>query len=601
MILGTAQSCPLILLKGVFALFKKVLEYTGEYRRTTYKAMIVLFLAVAVNALPYLFLYQLICPALGYGEIDNVGIIWRAAVIAVCVILYSVLYVKGLVFSHISAFNTLKNLRASLQEKLEKMPLGVIQEKGTGTIKKMFVEDIEALELVLAHAMPEGFANIAIPVIMVIGMFVVDWKLALLALLAFPLGMLAMKMMYASGTGKMGEYYASAQKMNNTIVEYINGMEVVKVFNRDGESYERFETDIKSYRDFTLAWYKVCWPWMAVFNSVLPCIALFLLPVGAFFVMQGWSELPDLVLTLCMSFAIGTPLLRALSFVPTLPVVSYKIGHLETLMANEALKQTDAPFSGNNHSISFENVRFAYEETEVLHGISLDVKEGQLIALVGESGSGKSTLAKLLVHFYDVTDGSVKIGGQDIRDMSIEALNNEISYVSQEQFLFNMSLLENIRLGKPDATDDEVMAAAEKAQCGEFLARLEKGIHTMAGDGGKMLSGGERQRISLARAILKNAPIVVLDEATAFMDPENEEKMNRAIAEIIADKTVIVIAHRLYSIMGADKICVMKNGELVSADTHENLLKICAEYQKLWQAAEGSANWNVASSKEAKV
>lgn len=582
-------------------MFKKVLEYTGEYRRTTYKAMIVLFLAVAVNALPYLFLYQLICPALGYGEIDNVGIIWRAAVIAVCVILYSVLYVKGLVFSHISAFNTLKNLRASLQEKLEKMPLGVIQEKGTGTIKKMFVEDIEALELVLAHAMPEGFANIAIPVIMVIGMFVVDWKLALLALLAFPLGMLAMKMMYASGTGKMGEYYASAQKMNNTIVEYINGMEVVKVFNRDGESYERFETDIKSYRDFTLAWYKVCWPWMAVFNSVLPCIALFLLPVGAFFVMQGWSELPDLVLTLCMSFAIGTPLLRALSFVPTLPVVSYKIGHLETLMANEALKQTDAPFSGNNHSISFENVRFAYEETEVLHGISLDVKEGQLIALVGESGSGKSTLAKLLVHFYDVTDGSVKIGGQDIRDMSIEALNNEISYVSQEQFLFNMSLLENIRLGKPDATDDEVMAAAEKAQCGEFLARLEKGIHTMAGDGGKMLSGGERQRISLARAILKNAPIVVLDEATAFMDPENEEKMNRAIAEIIADKTVIVIAHRLYSIMGADKICVMKNGELVSADTHENLLKICAEYQKLWQAAEGSANWNVASSKEAKV
>ncbi|MBQ8825872.1 MAG: ABC transporter ATP-binding protein [Oscillospiraceae bacterium] len=582
-------------------MFKKVLEYTGEYRRTTYKAMVVLFLAVAVNALPYLFLYQLICPVLGYGEIDTVGIIWRVALIAVCVILYSVLYVKGLVFSHISAFNTLKNLRASLQGKLEKMPLGVIQEKGTGTIKKMFVEDIEALELVLAHAMPEGFANIAIPVIMVIGMFVVDWKLALLALLALPLGMLAMKMMYASGTGKMGEYYASAQKMNNTIVEYINGMEVVKVFNRDGESYERFETDIKSYRDFTLAWYKVCWPWMAVYNSVLPCIALFLLPVGAFFVMQGWSELPDLVLTLCMSFAIGTPLLRALSFVPTLPVVSYKIGQLEALMANEPLKQTDAPFSGKDHSISFENVRFAYEETEVLHGVSLDVKEGQLVALVGESGSGKSTLAKLLVHFYDVTGDCIKVGGQDIRKMSIEALNNEISYVSQEQFLFNMSLLENIRLGKPDATDDEVIAAAEKAQCGEFLARLEKGIHTMAGDGGKMLSGGERQRISLARAILKNAPIVVLDEATAFMDPENEEKMNRAIAEIIADKTVIVIAHRLHSIIGADKICVMKNGELVSADTHENLLKSCSEYQKLWQAAEGSASWNVSSSKEAKV
>lgn len=592
---------PLTLLKGALALFKKVLEYTGEYRKTTYKAMVILFLAVAVNALPYLFMYQLICPALGYGEIDAVGIIWRIAVIAVCVILYSVLYVKGLVFSHISAFNTLKNLRASLQSKLEKMPLGVIQEKGTGTIKKMFVEDVEALELVLAHAMPEGFANVAIPVILMVGMFVVDWKLALLALLALPLGMLAMSMMYKAGTGQMGAYYSSAQKMNNTIVEYINGMEVVKVFNRDGESYERYETDIKSYRDFTLAWYKVCWPWMAVYNSVLPCIALFLLPVGAFFVIQGWSELPDLVLTLCMSFAVGTPLLRALSFAPTLPVVSYKIGQLEALMANEPLQQTDAQFSGKDHSISFENVRFSYEETEVLHGVSFDAKEGQLVALVGESGSGKSTLAKLLVHFYDVTDGCIKVGGQDIREMSIEALNNEISYVSQEQFLFNMSLLENIRLGKPDATDEEVIAAAEKAQCGEFLARLEKGIHTMAGDGGKMLSGGERQRISLARAILKNAPIVVLDEATAFMDPENEGKMNRAIAEIIADKTVIVIAHRLHSIAGADRICVMKNGELVSADTHENLLKVCAEYQKLWQAAEGSASWNVSTSKEAKV
>lgn len=582
-------------------MFKKVLQYTGEFRRTTYKAIIVLFAAVAISVLPYIFLYQLIAPVLGYGELDAVGIIWRVAAIALCMILYSVLYVQGLVYSHTSAFNTLKNIRISFQGKLEKMPLGVIQEKGTGTIKKMFVEDIEAMELVLAHAMPEGFANIAIPLIMIISMFIVDWKLALLALLALPLGMLAMKMLYSAGTGKMKEYYASAQKMNNTIVEYINGMEVVKVFNRDGESYQRYENDIKSYRDFTLAWYKVCWPWMAVYNSILPCIALFLLPVGSIFVMQGWSELPDLVLTLCISFAIGAPLLRALSFIPTLPVVSYKIEQLEALLSNEPLQQTDAPFSGSDYSVSFENVRFGYEEAEVIHGVSLDIKEGQLVALVGESGSGKSTLAKLLVHFYDVTDGCVKVGGQDIREMSIEALNNEISYVSQEQFLFNMSLLENIRLGKPDATDDEVAAAAEKAQCTEFLDRLEKGIYTMAGDGGKMLSGGERQRISLARAILKNAPIVVLDEATAFMDPENEEKMNRAISEIIADKTVIVIAHRLHSVMGADKICVMKNGEILSADTHENLLKSSAEYQKLWKAAESSVNWNVSASKEVKV
>ena len=399
--------------------------------------------------------------------------------------------------------------------------------------------------------------------------------------------------MYKQGTSKMGAYYGAAQKMNSTIVEYINGMEVVKVFNRDGDSYKRFETDVKNYRDFTLDWYRVCWPWMALYNSIIPCTAMFTLPLGAWFVLQGWSTLPDLVLVLCMSFGVGAPLLRSLSFLSTMPQVNFKIEALEQLMSAPPLQQTDRPFAGKNHSISFEDVRFGYQEEEVLHGVSLSAREGSLVALVGESGSGKSTLAKLLVHFYDVSGGAVKIGGQDVRDMSIESLNDQISYVSQEQFLFNMSLLENIRLGKLDATDEEVLSAAEKAQCGEFLARLPQGIHTMAGDGGKQLSGGERQRISLARAILKNAPIVVLDEATAFMDPENEEKMNAAIAQVIRGKTVIVIAHRLHSIVNADQICVLHQGNVAAVGTHKELLERSPEYQTLWQAAEGAADWKV--------
>lgn len=313
--------------------------------------------------------------------------------------------------------------------------------------------------------------------------------------------------------------------------------------------------------------------------------------------LKGYSDLPDLVLILCMSFGIGAPLLRSLSFMSTLPQINFKIESLEKALGAPPLQQSEAPFTGRDHSVSFEDVHFSYKEDEVLHGVSLTVPEGSLTALVGESGSGKSTLAKLLVHFYDVTGGSVKIGGQDIRDMSIEALNNEISYVAQEQFLFNMSLLENIRLGRLDATDEEVLAAAEKAQCGEFLSRLENGIYTMAGDGGKQLSGGERQRISLARAILKNAPIVVLDEATAFMDPENEEKMNAAIAEVISGKTVIVIAHRLHSIVNADQICVMKNGNLADCGTHKALLERCLEYQMLWRAAEGSSQWKISAEK----
>ena len=572
-------------------MFKKVLDYAGEYRRLTYQSVAVLLLGVTMSVLPFWFAYQLILPLLGYGALEPAGAICRVAAIAVCGILYALLYVRGLALSHQAAYHTLENIRVSLQKKLEAQPLGTIQEKGVGVLKKMFIDDIESIELLLAHAIPEGISNVAVPVIVYIAMFFADWKLALLTLCSLPLGFVAMGAMYKQGASKMGAYYGAAQKMNSTIVEYINGMEVVKVFNRDGDSYKRFETDVKNYRDFTLDWYRVCWPWMALYNSIIPCTAMFPLPLGAWFVLQGWSTLPDLVLVLCMSFGVGAPLLRSLSFLSTMPQVNFKIEALEQLMSAPPLQQTDRPFAGKNHSISFEDVRFGYQEEEVLHGVSLSAREGSLVALVGESGSGKSTLAKLLVHFYDVSGGAVKIGGQDVRDMSIESLNDQISYVSQEQFLFNMSLLENIRLGKLDATDEEVLSAAEKAQCGEFLARLPHGIHTMAGDGGKQLSGGERQRISLARAILKNAPIVVLDEATAFMDPENEEKMNAAIAQVIRGKTVIVIAHRLHSIVNADQICVLHQGNVAAVGTHKELLERSPEYQTLWQAAEGAADW----------
>ena len=574
-------------------MFKKVLDYAGEYRRLTYQSVAVLLLGVTMSVLPFWFAYQLILPLLGYGALEPAGAICRVAAIAVCGILYALLYVRGLALSHQAAYHTLENIRVSLQKKLEAQPLGTIQEKGVGVLKKMFIDDIESIELLLAHAIPEGISNVAVPVIVYIAMFFADWKLALLTLCSLPLGFVAMGAMYKQGASKMGAYYGAAQKMNSTIVEYINGMEVVKVFNRDGDSYKRFETDVKNYRDFTLDWYRVCWPWMALYNSIIPCTAMFTLPLGAWFVLQGWSTLPDLVLVLCMSFGVGAPLLRSLSFLSTMPQVNFKIEALEQLMSAPPLQQTDRPFAGKNHSISFEDVRFGYQEEEVLHGVSLSAREGSLVALVGESGSGKSTLAKLLVHFYDVSGGAVKIGGQDVRDMSIESLNDQISYVSQEQFLFNMSLLENIRLGKLDATDEEVLSAAEKAQCGEFLARLPQGIHTMAGDGGKQLSGGERQRISLARAILKNAPIVVLDEATAFMDPENEEKMNAAIAQVIRGKTVIVIAHRLHSIVNADQICVLHQGNVAAVGTHKELLERSPEYQTLWQAAEGAADWKV--------
>lgn len=574
-------------------MFKKVSAYIGEYKKYTVWAAVLMSLGIVAHVIPYYFLYQIIAPLTRGEHIDLGYIMIRVAGVAVCEILFSFLYVQGLSFSHVSAYNTLKNLRVSLQGKLEKQPLGNILGLGTGRIKKVFTDDIDQIELLLAHAIPEGIANIFIPALIVVLMFIVSWKLGLLSLVPLVVGMISMSMMMKAGMSKMNAYYESAARMNNTIVEYVNGMEVVKVFNKDGESYRKFGDVVRSYRDFTIAWYKVCWPWMAAYSSVLPCLALLILPVGALLVLSGSIALDKLVLVLCMSFAVGPSLLKAMNFAGKFPQLEYKIAELEKLMDHPPVKEGTAGFTGKNRDISFEDVRFSYEDTEVLHGVSLSLKQGTTTALVGESGSGKSTLAKLLVHYYDLDSGKIRIGGQDITEMSLEALNDQIAYVSQEQFLFNTTLYENILIGKPDATREQVLEAAHRAQCDEFLQRLPQGIETQAGDGGKQLSGGERQRISLARAILKDAPIIVLDEATAFMDPENEEKLNKAIDEIIRNKTVFVIAHRLSTVRNADRICVMKDGACIAADTHEKLLSGCAEYKKFWDASVSASAWKI--------
>jgi len=592
-------------------MFQKVFEYAGPHKKGLYAATAVVLISVLMGVLPFVLAYQVISPLVMGETIDASFIILRVVLVLVCLVLQAILYGWGLNISHRAAYDTLLRLRAALQKRFEKLPLGVIQDKGTGTVKKLFVDDVDSLEVLLAHSMPEGIANLMVPIAVYVAMFFVDWKLALLSLASIPISLIAMKTMYSVGMKKMGPYYMAGQKMNNTIIEYI--MEVVKVFNKDADSYERFRRDVSDYRDYTLDWYKAAWPWMAIYSSLLPCTVILTLPLGAWFVLSGWSALPDLILVLCLSLSIGMPLLKSLGFLPTMPQLNYKISALEQVLDAPELQQTGDAFHGKDDTITYDHVSFAYQtmqpgpdgkpavvEDEVLHDISFTAKAGQKTALVGESGSGKSTLAKLLIHYYDPQKGSISIGGQKLCDMSLEALNSRISYVAQDQYLFNTSLLENIRLGRLNATDEEVMEAAKKAQCMEFLEKLPQGIHSMAGDAGKMLSGGQRQRISLARAILKDAPIVVLDEATAYADPENEEKMEAAIAELVKGKTLVVIAHKLPAIMNADQICVMDHGNLVAAGKHQELIQSCPEYQKLWKAAQDSAEWKVHTAKEGK-
>lgn len=572
--------------------FSKTFSYAKEYKNKIYLAIILIFFSVVSELITFILTYDIII-----NFIDNSITFEHIIIIGFAIIFFlflkSIFYIKGLDFSHEAAYDTLMGMRIQFAEKMTKLPLGVINQKGTGSYKKNFVDDIEQVELILAHMIPEGLPYVIICILVFAMLFVLDWRLGLLTIASTSIGLVAIFWMIKSGVDKMVYYYESSKNMNSNIVEYIAGMEVIKIFNRTTSSYEKYSSSVEDYKKYTLDWYNESWNYMAIYASVLPCTILFTLPVGTLFYFQGTLALSTLIFALLISISLGSPLLKMVVFFPLIPRLSYQITELEETFAGEELQITDKSLKPKNYGIEFENVRFAYDKTEVIKDVSFKVAENSVTALVGESGSGKSTLAKLLVHFWDLKDGKISIGGVNINGISFGDLMDLISYVSQDNFLFNESIMENIRIGKPTASDDEVIAASKLAQCHDFIVKLDQGYDTNVGDDGNKLSGGEKQRITIARAILKDAPIIILDEATTFTDSENEDKIQEAINSLVGKKTLIVIAHRLSSIVESDNIILMDDGKLLMQGTHEDLLENSNKYKLLWEAHVESLNWDI--------
>jgi ATP-binding cassette subfamily B protein len=572
--------------------FLQVLSYAGDNRRLMTKAVICLTFSVLFAAAPF-FIVSLVLGAFLGGAMPSLAYLGgMAAVVFVCLLLRHWLNGRGLSASHELAYLTLAGLRRRVAAKMLKMSMGDIQSYGAGAAKKNFVENIEEMELILAHAIPEGFANLFSFAIVILTMFIVDWRMALSALAVIILGFIPAMAMVSDGLKRMKPWYAANEKMTATIIEYISGMEVIKVFGQQSRSFKRYSDSVENYRQNTALWYKSCFVYMTTYNIVMPAALLIMLPIGALLYLGGTLALPALVLSLLLGMSIGIPALRLINFIPMFPQLSYKSKKIEAMFdipnLPEGEKQAPA-----RHDIIFENVSFAYNKTEVIKNVSLAIPENSVTALIGESGAGKSTLAKLLLRFWDIKEGAVKIGGVDIREMPMDALTQNISYVSQDNFLFNTSIMENLRYGKPEAADEEIFAMAKAAQCHDFIMETEKGYNTIAGIGGDKFSGGQKQRLCIARAMLQNAPVVVLDEAMSFADPENEDKIQEALSKLIAGKTVIIIAHRLSTITEADNIVLLDKGAISDQGKHADLLSRSALYQKLWNAHVESMEWNI--------
>ncbi|MBP3233579.1 MAG: ABC transporter ATP-binding protein [Eubacterium sp.] len=579
------------------------MELSKKRRPLVILSAVLSSLAAVFSFVPYLAIYNVIreilsvYPEINKMDIEKIGYYSIAALLGILGNLLS--YFLAILCSHIAAFGTIYDLKITFAEHLARLPLGVHLNIGSGKLRKIMEDNIDSIEGFIAHQFPDFVASVVSPIVMVIILLTIDWRFGLASLLGIILAFVAEFMGYGSGEMKntMKNYQDALEDMTNASVEFVRGMPVIKIFGREDSSFERLKEAIGKYTDwvlkFSLGWQN-CMP---AFTTIVNNIYLFLIPVGLLLAGKAGDKtefLLNFIFYLLFVPAIAGILNKIMYVSESFMEINNNVARMDEILYMDELEDKGSS-KPEGFDVSFENTSFSYEERDkkALSDVSFTAKEGQFTAVVGSSGSGKSTIANLISRFWDKDDGKIRIGGAEIKDISYKNLMESVSFVYQDTFLFKMSIADNIRIGRRNASINEVMKAAEKAQCHEFISKLPDGYNTRIGAKGVHLSGGEKQRIAIARAILKDSPIIVLDEATAFSDPENEYLIKKAFENLTKEKTIIMIAHRLSTVKNADQILVMEEGRLVEKGTHDELYELNGRYRKLWDSYTETLDWKV--------
>ena len=561
-----------------------LLEFAGRKKSYFSGSVVLAIFGVAASFVPYLITANIVSNLIN-GNRNAEYYLHRVLLMGAFWILRILMHNFSTTLSHVATFNVLGTIREDVCTKLSKIPLGSVLDDNSGSYKNIIVERIDSMEKTLAHIIPEFTANLLLPIVMFIYILTIDWRVGLANLISAVIGVFCASVMMVKSRGEFDITLQKTKYLNDTAVEYINGIEVIKAFGKTGSSYEKFVNAAREGADCFVRWMRKCIWWQAGTMCFTPATFLGVLPVGLVLVNNGSLSADSFITCVILSAGLITPLIVAFSYSDDISKMKAIFGEVtEILERKEMVRPETVSEEPKGSDICLKDVHFTYKEKEVLHGINMDIRQGEVTAIVGPSGTGKSTIARLIDTLWDVDSGSITYGGVDITKLPLDYYMGQIAFVAQDNYLFDMSILENIRLGRPGATDDDVVSAAMVTGCHDFILGLENGYDTMVGGAGGHLSGGERQRICIARAMLKDAPVVILDEATAYTDPENEALVQESVAKLVKGRTLIVIAHRLSTVKDADKIFVINNGNVEAEGTHEQLLSECALYKNMWEA-----------------